>query len=295
MEGDSPAASQTDFFQHILLSLKQMFSQVIRHKTSAVGLFIVLTFLLIALLGPTLAPYGASEQLAGMSQQPPSVSHLFGTDNLGRDVFSRILIGARDILALAGFGTLLAVLVGTIIGLHSGYRGGWLDEIIMRVFDSLLAIPLLLFALLMLGMLGASREGILLVILVVFTPIVARVVRSVVLSENEKGYVAAARLYGESNFRILFAEIFPSVLPVLAVESAIRFSYAIFLVASLGFLGVGVQPPNPDWGLMVNEARIYVNQSPWALFFPAAAIAILIVGLNLFSDGMRRILVDRDD
>ncbi|MGH7463161.1 MAG: ABC transporter permease, partial [Longimicrobiales bacterium] len=134
------------------------------------------------------------------------------------------------------------------------------------------------------------RNSVLIVIVVVYTPIVARVVRSVVLAVKTKGFVEAARVQGESRRRILFREILPSVLPALAVEAALRFSYAIFLVASLGFLGVGVQPPNPDWGLMVNEARTYVSQTPWALYYPAGAISILVIGVNLMADGLKRVL-----
>ena len=144
----------------------------------------------------------------------------------------------------------------------------------------------MLFALLLLGIVGPSRNSILIVIVIVYTPIVARVVRSVVLSVKVRGFVEAARLQGEPQAFILF-EILPSVLPALAVEAALRFSYAIFLVASLGFLGVGVQPPNPDWGLMVKEARNYVSQTPWALYFPAAAIATVVIGVNLMADGLK--------
>ena len=179
---------------------------------------------------------------------------------------------------------------GTTIGLFSGYAGGWVDEIIMRFFDSLLAIPALLLALLLLGTIGPSRNSVLLVILIVYTPIVARVVRSVVLGVKNLGFVEAARTQGERLPSILFREILPSVLPALAVEGALRFSYAIFLVASLGFLGVGVQPPSPDWGLMVSEARQNVQQTPWALYFPAGAIALLVIGVNLLADGLRRLL-----
>ena len=224
------------------------------------------------------------------ARQPPSASHWFGTDNLGRDVFSRVVLGAREILVLSGLGTLFAVLTGTAIGLLSGYKGGWLDEIIMRFFDSLLALPALLLALLLLGTLGRSGSSVLVVIVVVYTPIVARVVRSVVLSVKSKEFVEVARLQGETLRRILFAEILPSVMPALAVEAALRFSYAIFLVASLGFLGVGVQPPSPNWGLMVKEARDFVNQVPWALYFPAAAISIVVVGVNLMADGLKQVL-----
>ena len=257
---------------------------------SAVGATLVLIFIALAILGPALAPYGATQQIAADARQPPSAAHWFGADRLGRDVFSRVVVGARDILLLAGLGTLLAVVAGTTMGLFSGYRGGLLDEVVFRIFDSLLAIPALLLALLLLGIVGPSRNSVLAVIVIVYTPIVARVVRSVVLSVKPKGFVEAARIQGESTSHILFREILPSVLPALAVESALRFSYAIFLVASLGFLGVGVQPPNPDWGLMVNEARNYAALTPWALFFPAAAISLLVIGVNLMADGLKRAL-----
>lgn len=275
-------------------AFRDIFKSLYSRTYSAAGTTIFILFLLAAVFGPVLAPYGANQQIAADARQPPSINHLFGTDNLGRDVFSRVLLGARDILALAGLGTLLAVVVGTGVGLFSGYSGSWIDEGIMRVFDSLLALPALLLSLLLLGTLGPSRNSILIVIVIVYTPIVARVVRSVVLSVKSRSFIEAARLQGESKFGLLFREIFPSTLPALSVESALRFSYAIFLVASLGFLGVGVQPPNPDWGLMVKEARVHVNQIPWALYFPAAAIALVVIGVNLMSDGLKRIWVRTD-
>lgn len=253
------------------------------------GTIVFLVFLLMALLGPLLAPYGANEQILADARQGISPAHWFGVDHLGRDVFSRVVLGAADIFSLAGSGTLLAVVIGTSLGLLSGYRGGWLDEILMRFFDSVLALPALLLALLLLGTLGPSRQSVLLVIVVVYIPIVARVVRSVVLSVKTRAYIEAAQVQGESAGRILFREILPAVLPALAVEAALRFSYAIFLASSLGFLGVGVQPPNPDWGLMVNEARDSVSQTPWALWFPAGAISLLVISVNLLADGLKRV------
>jgi peptide/nickel transport system permease protein len=264
--------------------------QLYARPASALGATIFLIFLLLALFGPLIAPYGANQQIVADARQPPSAKHWFGVDHLGRDVFSRVVLGARDVLALAGLGTLAAVAIGASIGLISGYQGGWLDEVIMRFFDSLLALPALLLALLLLGSLGGSRNSVLAVIVIVYTPIVARVVRSVVLSVKTKGFVEAARVQGESFWYILFREIFPSTLPALAVEASLRFSYAIFLVASLGFLGVGVQPPNPDWGLMVKEGRANVTQTPWALYFPAGAIALVVIGVNLISDSLKQIL-----
>ena len=161
----------------------------------------------------------------------------------------------------------------------------------MRFFDSMLAIPALLLALLLLGTIGPSRNSVLVVIVVVYTPIVARVVRSVVLSVKTRGYVEASLLQGESTFAILLRDILPATIPAIAVESALRFSYAIFLVASLGFLGIGIQPPSPDWGLMVKEARAHVTQIPWAMYFPAGAIALLVIGVNLTADGIKNFLV----
>jgi peptide/nickel transport system permease protein len=255
-----------------------------------VGTALFALFLLAAILGPYIAPYGSNEQIVADARQAPSAAHWFGVDHLGRDVFSRVLLGARDIFSLAGTGTLIAVAIGTSLGLLSGYRGGWFDELLMRFFDSLLALPALLLALLLLGTLGTSRQSVLLVIIVVYIPIVARVVRSVVLSVKTRAYIDAARIQGESSARILFREILPAVLPALAVEAALRFSYAIFLASSLGFLGVGVQPPSPDWGLMVNEARDTLSQTPWAMYFPAAAISVVVMSVNLMADGLKRAL-----
>ncbi|HLE53257.1 MAG TPA: ABC transporter permease [Anaerolineales bacterium] len=268
--------------------LARFFKRLYAKPLSAIGTTITLIFLLVALAGPLIAPYGENEIVASDARQPPSAQHWFGTDNLGRDVYSRVVLGARQILVLSGLGTFLAVVGGTFLGLLSGYRGGWVDEGLMRFFDSLLALPALLLALVLLGTFGPSTFSVVGVIVIVYTPIVARVVRSVVLVVKSKGFIEAARLQGESQARLLLREIFPFVLPALAVEAALRFSYAIFLVASLGFLGAGVQPPNPNWGLMVKEARSFVNQVPWALYFPAGAISIVVIGVNLTADGLKR-------
>ncbi len=264
--------------------------QLLRHNfLASVGTAIVVLFLLMAAIGPLLTPY-AFDQLTADIKQPPSLRHLFGTDNFGRDVFSRVVAGSRDIISLAGVGTVIAVILGTAIGLTVTYEGGWLEEIVMRLFDSVLALPAGLLALLLLGAVGPSRESILWIIVVVYIPIVARVVRSVVLDIKTRAFVEAARLRGEGRVYILTREILPNVMPALVVEASLRFSYAIFLVATLGFLGVGVQPPAPDWGLMVAQYRGYVFTAPWTLFFPCAAIATLIVGVNLMSDGLKQLL-----
>lgn len=260
-----------------------------RRRASAFGASITLAFVFVALLGPSLAPYGLNQQIPAATLLSPSPDHWFGTDQLGRDVLSRVLFGAGDILLMAGLGTLLAVTLGTVVGLFSGYKGGAWDEVIMRLFDSLLALPAMLLALLLLGSLSSSKQSVMIVLVVVYTPIVARVVRSVVLSVKDLAYVHAARLQGESLGWILYRAILPATFPALAVESALRFSYAIFLIASLGFLGIGFQPPSANWGMMVSDARELARSAPWALYFPAGAIAFVVIGVNLFADGLKRL------
>ncbi len=260
-----------------------------RRPLSLLGLLIVALFLLLAIFGPLIAPYRFDAIIKGAARHAPSPEFIFGADRLGRDVFSRVLWGTRDIIVLPLVTTAFSVFFGTCIGLFTGFYGGWLDELIARAMDALLAIPALVLALVMLGTIGPSQIGIVIVIVVLYTPIVARVVRSATLNIRTYGFIEAAKLRGEATFYIMFREILPGVLPALAVEGALRFSYAIFLTASLGFLGLGVPPPSPDWGRMVNEARPSFGQTPWALWAPAAAIALLIIGVNLLSDGMRRV------
>jgi len=262
-----------------------------KSASTVFGFIVVFFFLVMAFIGPFVAPYKYSDQTLAERLQPPSAKHWFGTDALGRDIFSRILVGSRDVFLVAGSGAILAILIGLLLGLSSGYFGGVLDEVIMRMMDVLLAIPPLLLSMVILGTVGPSRVNVVFVVGFLYTPMVARVVRSVVLDVRTRGFVEAAKLRGESSAYVLLREILPSVLPPLAVESSMRFSYAIFLVASLGFLGLGVQPPSPDWGLMVGEARTWFSQAQWILLFPAGAIAFLVVGVAFMSDGLRRILL----
>lgn len=282
-------STRSSHLHRILGALTSLLRQLLSRPLSGVGLVIVLSFLVMALAGPSIAPYEYDEIIRGAARQPPSADYWFGTDRLGRDVFSRVLWGAREIITIPGIATAIAVVFGASLGLYLGYMGGFVDEIISRALDSLLAIPALLLALVMLGTVGPSPIGIIVVIVVLYVPIVARVIRSATLAVRSTGFIEAARLRGENISYILFREILPMVLPPLAVEAALRFSYAIFLTASLGFLGLGVQPPSPDWGRMVNEARESYARTPWALWYPAAAIALLVIGVNLLADGLRRI------
>lgn len=298
-------------FRRSLSSVGSFFRELYSHPLTAIGTTIVLFFLLLAVFGTQLAPYPDENYQKNPSQEAPTLSlrdfslgeYPFGTDRLGRDVFSRVILGTQSIFRAAGLGTLIAVFFGTVVGLFMGYQGGWMDEILGRVIDAMLAIPALLLALVIIGIIRSlnfepnswqsnlADNAVLIVIAILYIPIVARVVRSTTLEIKSRQFVEAAQIRGESAFYIIFREIFPSVIPSLVVEASLRFSYAIFLVASLGFLGFGARPPSPDWGLMVSENRggLYAL-TPWALEYPAGAIALLVIGVNLMSDGIKRIV-----
>ena len=291
-------------------SVKHFFAEMAQRPLAFAGMIVVFIFVILAFIGPLVAPYNYREIQRGEDRRAqqevaPSLTYFFGTDDKGRDVFSRVLWGARDTIGLPAIATLIAVAFGTILGLVTGYIGGWVDEVISRGLDTLLAIPSLVLALVMLttfvplleradnflvDTFGATSISLTLVIVLLYVPIVARVIRSAVLGVRDSGFVEAAKLRGEWSIYILFREIFPSVLPALVVEASLRLSYAIFLVASLGFLGLGVQPPSPEWGTMVLDARDKLATSPWAVWFPAGAIVLFIVSINLMSDGLRRVL-----
>ena len=260
-----------------------------RQPVALAGTVIFVLFLLIAFLGPLAAPYDYAAQDAALRLQGPTLHHLMGTDNFGRDVFSRVLVGARGVFLLGGAGTLLAALIGISLGLLAGYVGHLWDEAIMRVLDVLLAFPALLLAMVLLATAGPSNLNLVLVITVLYIPMFARIARSMVLDLRTREFVEAARLRGESRRYLLFSEMLPNAVPPLLVEASIRFAYSIFLVASLGFLGLGVQPPSPDWGRQVNEARTFFDAAPWMLLFPAAAISLLVIGTSLMADGLRHV------
>ncbi len=314
--GSAPPPLSNRLFRPFISFLKKLS----KRPLSFMGFMIVMLYLVLAIVGPVIAPYDFRETLRSttdcqttssgreicskLENTPPSVEHPFGTDRNGRDIFSRVMYGARDTIGLPTVATLISVFFGMCIGLAAGYFGGWIDETISRVMDSLLAIPALVLALVMLttivpilensefGLIrsiGATNISLTIVIVLLYTPIVTRVIRSATLGLRDTGYVEAAKLRGENIPFILFREILPGVLPALIVEASLRFSYAIFLVASLGYLGLGVQPPSPEWGRMVLEARSDFVTSPWGLWFPVLAIAILIISVNLLSDGLRDI------
>jgi peptide/nickel transport system permease protein len=253
-----------------------------------VGLGVILMWIVIGIAWPWLVPYAPTEIHVDASLAPPSARFLFGTDQLGRDIFSRVLAGSRDVLIVAPCATLIGLTFGTLLGLIAGYYGGLLGDIVMRAIDAVMAFPLLVLALLILATFGSSVFSVMLVIGFVFAPHTARVVRSVVLGLREMNFVAAAKLRGESDWYILLAELLPNARAPIVVEGTVRVGYAIFASATLSFLGLGVPPPASDWGLQVAEARNFLQTAPWMALFPALAIASLVVAVNLVSDGLRR-------
>jgi peptide/nickel transport system permease protein len=252
-----------------------------------VGALTLLFWVGCALFGPSLVPLDpyADDLLNALS--PPSSDNWFGTDQLGRDIFSRVIVGARDILTMAPLATLLGTVAGTALGLLTGYFRGIIDDVVGRFVEAFLALPLVIVALLALVALGASDAMVVIVIGMVFAPIIARTVRSAVLMERELDYVAAARLRGENAFYIMFVEILPNVIPPILVEATVRLGYAIFTVATLSFLGFGIQPPSPDWGLAISESYGLINGGYWwTVLFDAIAIASLVVAVNLVADAI---------
>ena len=264
---------------------------LLRRPTFIVGAAILLFWVVCAVFGHAIAPQDPLAQSLLATNKAPSAAHWFGTDQLGRDVFSRVIVGARTILVISFFATVLGTVAGTALGLAMGYLGGVVDMVSGRIVEAVLALPLLLLAILFVVAVGTSPLTMIIVIGFVFTPLIARTVRSAVLVERQQDYLASARLLGENRAYIMFVEVLPNVLPAVLVEFTVRLGYAIFAVASLSFLGFGVQPPTPDWG-----ADISVNYGVlpagywWMTLFPALAIASLVIAINLVTDSIEQVL-----
>ena len=259
------------------------------HPSALIGLVIVGAYCCIAFIGPLVAPYPYTEFHLGETLDPPSSQYLFGTDQFGRDIFSRVLVGTRSILIMAFAGTGLSLILGVTVGLTAGYSGGFLDEAAMRSMDLMMSFPALLLALLIISTLGSGLANVIIVIGIVYMPAIARVVRSAVLDLRTREFVDAARARGESNSYTMLQEILPNASGPIVVEGSIRMSSAIMLGAALGFLGLGVQPPSPDWGLQINEGRGFILVAPWVVIFPSLAIASLVIGVNLLADGLTEV------
>ncbi len=260
---------------------------LLRHsRVALIGLAVVLFWVAVAALAPVLSPYSPTA-LVGPVAQPPSAQHLLGTDHLGRDVLSRLIWGSRLILVLAPAAVLSALAFGTLLGLIAGTSGRLVDEVVMRLLDAILAFPPILLYLVVIAAVGPSALNIVLALTLGSAPGIARIVRSLVLDLRTREFVAAARLRGESRWYIMLVEILPNVKGPLIVDGCIRLGYATFAIGTLGFLGLGLPPPAPDWGRMVNDGRNWILTAPWMVLVPAVAISSLVVGLNLFADGLR--------
>jgi peptide/nickel transport system permease protein len=265
--------------------------QVARSKLFWIGAFIILVWVACAIFGTTVAPDSPYDQTLTAINRAPSGTHLFGTDQLGRDVLSRVIVGARDILIITPLATLLGTVMGTALGLVMGYSRGRVDEGLGRFVEAFLALPLIVIALVPIVALGSSNVTIIIVIGAAFTPLIARTVRAAVLAERDLDYVAAARLRGERAPYIMFIEILPNVLAPILVEFTVRLGYAIFAVADLSFLGFGVQAPSPDWGLDIATNFGQVSAGYWwEVLFDALAIASLVIAVNLISDSVEGVL-----
>jgi peptide/nickel transport system permease protein len=264
-------------------------ARLVRSPTFLVGATIVLFWVLCAIFGPYVVPYDPLADDILNSLTPPSREHWFGADQLGRDVFSRVIVGSRDILTVAPLATLLGTLAGTALGLLTGYFGGIVDQILGRIIDAFMAVPLIVVALLALVALGASSATVIFVIGLSFTPIISRSVRAAVIGESQLDYVTAAHLRMEYSAHIMFVEILPNVVGPILVEATVRLGYAIFAVATLSFLGFGIQPPSPDWGLSIASNYSLVGDYYWTVLFDALAIASLVIGVNLVADGIEHV------
>jgi peptide/nickel transport system permease protein len=270
------------------LAPRSLAGELLRSKTFVTGLAIIVFWIFCAMFGAYVVPIDPYADDLLNTLQPPSLEHWFGTDQLGRDVFSRVIVGARDILTISPVATLLGTVVGTALGLVTGYFRGFVDDALSRIIEAVLALPLVIVALLALVALGTSNLTVIVVIGFAFTPVIARTVRSAVLVERQLDYVAAARLRNESPLHILFVEILPNVMSPILVEATVRLGFAIFTVATLSFIGFGIQPPSADWGLGISENYALIPGGFWwTVLFDALAIVSLVVGVNLVADGVK--------
>ncbi len=293
-DADAPAGSR-------LRGLRQGFALLFASKTAIAGLLIVSFWVCVAICAPLLTPYTPLEQDWRAPNQGPSGDHILGTDELGRDLWARLIYGARVVLVImplsegvwlpggtAVWGVAVALLAGVVLGLASGYYGGWADEIIMRLLDAMMAVPIILLYLIIMAALGASAVNVVISMTLVGTPGIARLVRSLTLDIRTREYIRSAETRGESAWYIMLVEILPNARGPIIVDAMLRVGYAIFAMGTLGFLGLGLPPPSPDWGSMVAKGREFIlSGSPWAALWPSLAIASLVVGLNLLADGIR--------
>jgi ABC-type dipeptide/oligopeptide/nickel transport system permease subunit len=277
-------------------SLWSTFSELRENRGALVGFFVLLVVAAIALLAPMISPYDPSEVHEGLYRLPPFWSEganrlfLLGTDDVGRDLLSRLLYGARVSLGVGLLGAVVSSTLGTLLGLLAGYFGGWVNEVILRSMDILMALPSLLLAIVIVTLLGPGLINAVLATSVVALPHFTRIVRSSVIVEKEKNYVLASRTFGASHFHQIFWNILPNCMGPLIVQTTFSFSDAILNVSALGFLGLGAQPPTAEWGTMLADARPFIESAPWLVTLPGLGILIVVLAFNLMGDGLRDLL-----
>lgn len=267
--------------------------RLVRRRAAIVGLAVVVFFIVLATLAPLISPYDPLATNWALVRKPPSSAHLFGTDEIGRDVLARVIWGCRASLLAGLVSVSLALAAGVPFGLVSGYAGGVVDGVLMRLIDAMLAIPFLILAIALAAFLGPSLTNAMIAIGISQTPVFARLARGQVLSVKHEDYVEAARALGNPHRRIVLRHIFPNIVPPLMVQATLAAAAAIIAEASLSFLGLGQQPPDPSWGSMLNTARNFISQAPWMALWPGLAIFALVLSLNLFGDGLRDALDPR--
>ncbi|WP_249871355.1 ABC transporter permease [Oceanobacillus saliphilus] len=266
---------------------KETLKQLLKNRFAVIGFTIIVLFVLLGIVAPLLTPYTYQEQNLVNRLQPPSAENWFGTDHIGRDVFTRLAYGARVSLQVGFFAVTGALIFGTMLGIVAGYFGRWVDMIISRIFDILLAFPSILLAIAIVAILGPSLENALIAIAIINIPIFGRLVRSKVISLREEEYMMAAKAQGMKNGRIILHHILPNSTAPIIVQATLSFGTAILEAAALGFLGLGVQPPIPEWGQMLADARDFIQLAPWTLVAPGISIMLVVLGFNLIGDGLR--------
>ncbi|MBV9169391.1 MAG: ABC transporter permease subunit [Chloroflexi bacterium] len=267
--------------------------QLRRNRAAMAGAVLLIILIVVAVAAPAIAPYGPAEQDYEHPLEGVSLYHPFGTDNFGRDIFSRVLYGARISLSVGVLGVCLGMLAGGVVGLLAGQWGGWLDDVLMRILDLLLAFPQLLLAIMVITVLGVGDTNVIVAIGIFSLPVFARVVRGQILSLKQLDFALAARALGAGELRILLAHLLPNTLATILVIASLRLGTAILTVATLSFLGLGIRPPAPEWGTMLSDGRQFLQIAPQVAVFPGVAIVVTVLAVNLLGDGLRDALDPR--
>ena len=272
---------------------RQILDRLVRNKSAMIGFSLLMIIIILCLLAPVIAPEGYNAQNLRAKFEPPSMQHLAGTDNLGRDIFARILYGGRISLLIGFVSTLFSAVVGVIVGLFAGFYGGKADNIVMRILDIIMSIPSILLAITIASILGTGVRSAILAIGIASIPIYARQARAPIIQVKNEEYIEAARAISASRLRIMFRHLLPNILSPLIVQTTVNVAMSIMLAAGLSFLGMGVQPPNPEWGAIITSAKVYIIDHSYMVTMPGIAMALTVIALNLFGDGLRDCLDPR--